>query len=115
MDTEKLERLFREYERAFDQLDFTTIAKKYPDNFLSAGPKGSMAQNKQKFEDWAKQASEMYRSIGQNAARIISKKIISISNEYCMVTVHWGVTYEKTGDKPVEFDVSYIVQDIDGI
>jgi len=28
------------------------------------------------------------------------------------VKVHWGVTFEKTGDKLIEFDVSYIVQKI---
>ena len=31
-----------------------------------------------------------------------------------MVVVHWGVTFEKTGEKPIEFDVSYIVQETDG-
>ena len=35
-----------------------------------------------------------------------------ISNEYTMVVVRWGVIFEKTGPKPIEFDVSYIVQDI---
>ncbi len=29
--------------------------------------------------------------------------------DYVMVTIHWGVTFE-TLDKPVEFDVSYLVQ-----
>jgi len=27
-----------------------------------------------------------------------------------MVKVHWGVTFQKTGDKLIEFDVSYLVQ-----
>ena len=27
-----------------------------------------------------------------------------------MVKVHWGVTFKKTGDKLIEFDVSYFVQ-----
>ena len=26
-----------------------------------------------------------------------------------MVTVHWGVTFRKTGNELIEFDVSYIV------
>jgi len=26
-----------------------------------------------------------------------------------MVKIHWGVTFKKTGDKPIEFDISYIV------
>ena len=32
------------------------------------------------------------------------------SNEYSMVKVHWGVTFRKTGDRLVEFDVTYLVQ-----
>ena len=28
-----------------------------------------------------------------------------------MVTVHWAVKFEKTGEQVIEFDVSYIVQE----
>ena len=28
-----------------------------------------------------------------------------------MVTVHWGVTFGKTGDEMTEFDVTYIIQE----
>jgi hypothetical protein len=34
---------------------------------------------------------------------------MEISNEYAIVTVRWGVTFEKTGERVIEFDVSYIV------
>jgi hypothetical protein len=37
-----------------------------------------------------------------------------ISNEYSMVLVHWGVTFRKTGDRRIEFDVSYLVQHTGG-
>jgi hypothetical protein len=33
-----------------------------------------------------------------------------ISNEYSMVHVHWGATFRNTGDKPIEFDVTHLVQ-----
>ncbi len=112
MNTTKLEKLFSDYEKSFSRLDIKAIAKDYTDTFISAGPKGTIAQNKKEFEKKAEEASAFYKSIGQNSAQIISKKIIPISNEYCMVTVHWGVTFEKTGDKLIEFNVSYIVQDI---
>lgn len=112
MDRQKIEALFAEYENAFNKLDLKTISQHYPDTFISAGPKGTIAQNKKEFESKAEQAADMYRSIGQNSAKILSKKITPISNEYCMVTVHWGVTFEKTGDEVVEFDVSYIVQQL---
>lgn len=37
---------------------------------------------------------------------------VIISKEYSMVKVQWGVTFKKTGDKMIEFDVSYLVQKI---
>ncbi len=34
-----------------------------------------------------------------------------INNEYSMVKVHWGVTFKKTGNKLIEFDVTYFIQE----
>jgi hypothetical protein len=34
---------------------------------------------------------------------------MSISNDYPWIKVHWGVTFKKTGDRPVGSDVSYFV------
>ncbi len=109
MDNAQIEKLFIEYERAFNDLDVKRSAEFFPDTFISAGPKGTIAQNKKDFLKKAEQASAFYRSVGQTSAKIISKNIIPISDQYTMVTVHWGVTFRKTGDKLIEFDVSYIV------
>ena len=111
MNQGKLEQLFKKYEKAFAKLEFEKIAELYTDTFISAGPEGTIAQNKNDFLYKAKQASEFYKSIGQNSAKILSKSEIPVSKEYTMVTVHWGVTFEKTGDKVIQFDVSYIVQE----
>ena len=32
---------------------------------------------------------------------------------YSMVVVRWGITFEKTGSKLIEFDISYIIQETD--
>jgi hypothetical protein len=109
MDTAQIEKLFLEYEKAFNDLDVKKSAEFFADTFISAGPKGTIAQNKKDFMQKAEQASAFYRSVGQTSARIISKNIIPISDQYTMVTVHWGVTFQKTGDELIEFDVSYIV------
>lgn len=114
MEIQKIEELFCKYEDAFRRLDMEPIAEHYNEHFLSAGPKGVIAQNKNEFFSLSKQAAGLYRSLGQNDAQIISKKIIPISNEYTLVTVHWGVRYEKAGNKLIEFDVSYLVQEIEG-
>ena len=34
-----------------------------------------------------------------------------ISNNYSMVVVRWGLTFDQTGNKLVEFDRSYIIQE----
>lgn len=109
MSREQLDTLFKQYETAFDKLDLKTISHYYADTFISAGPKGVIAQNKKEFEEKAEQAVEFYRSVGQKSARIISKRIMPICDKYSMVVVRWGVTFEKTGSKTIEFDITYIV------
>ncbi|HXL55551.1 MAG TPA: DUF4440 domain-containing protein [Chitinophagaceae bacterium] len=111
MNTEQLEKLFNEYERAFNKLDIRKNAEFFADTFISAGPKGTIAQNKNDFLQKAEQASEFYKSIGQTSAKILSKKLLPISDQYTMVTLHWGVTFQKTGNELIEFDVTYLVQE----
>ncbi|HKC34941.1 MAG TPA: hypothetical protein VKB95_02730, partial [Chitinophagaceae bacterium] len=94
-----------------NNLDLKTIADYYADTFISAGPKGTITESKKDFVEKAGQAADFYRSVGQTSARIVSKRIMPICNEYSMVVIRWGVTFEKTGTKPIEFDVSYIVQE----
>ncbi len=112
MNRDQLDTLFKQYESAFNRLDLQTSSGFYADTFISAGPKGTIAESKEEFERKAKEAAEFYKSVGQNSARIISKRTMPISNEYSMVVIRWGVTFEKTGSRVIEFDVSYFVQEI---
>ncbi len=106
----KIEQLFAGYEKAFSDLDFKKSASFFADTFISAGPKGTIAQNKKEFEEKAEQASEFYKSVGQTSAKLLSMSETAISDAYTIVTIHWGVTFRKTGSEVVEFDVSYLVQ-----
>ena len=105
-----IKKLFREYEKAFNSLDTRKNAKLMADTFISAGPKGTIAQSKKEFLNMAGKAAAFYKKVGQTGAKILSMKEYPLSDSYTMVTVHWGVTFKKTGRKPVEFDVSYLVQ-----
>lgn len=107
---EKIQNLFSEYEKAFSALDFRRIADWYSDSFISAGPKGTITQNKKEFLESAEKATEFYEKVGQTSARILSIEEEPISDHYTMVKVLWGAFFKKTGDEPVEFDVSYLVQ-----
>jgi hypothetical protein len=110
MSREQLDTLFKQYETSFDKLDVRSLADYCADNFISAGPKGTIAQTKKEFEEKGKEAVKFYRSVGRNSAKIISKRIMPISDCYSMVVIRWGVTFEKTGSKLVEFDITYIIQ-----
>ncbi len=109
---DKLEKLFNEYEHCFGKLDFKKMTALFSDSFISAGRKGTLAENKKQFIQKAAEASTFYQQLGMNSAKILSRYELSISDNYSMVTIHWGVSFKKTGDQKVEFDVSYIVQKI---
>ena len=111
MSRDQLDTLFKEYETAFDKLDVKTISGYCADSFISAGPKGSITQSRKDYEKKADQATKFYKSIGRKSAKIISKRIMPICNDYSMVVVRWGITFDKTGNKLIEFDISYIIQE----
>lgn len=108
---EQIDTFFADFEKHFSALDVRAQADAYADTFISAGPKGTIAQGKQDLIKKAQQAADFYKSVGQTGAKIISKQEQPITNEYTMVTVHWGVTFEKTGSQLHEFDVTYIIQE----
>ena len=112
MSRDQLDNLFKEYETAFDKLDVKTISGYCADSFISAGPKGSITQSRKDYEKKVEQATKFYKSVGRKSAKIISKRVMPICNDYSMVVVRWGITFDKTGNKLIEFDTSYIIQEI---
>jgi len=60
MSRDQLDNLFKDYETAFDKLDLKTISGYCADSFISAGPKGSMAQSKKEYEKKAEQVVQFY-------------------------------------------------------
>lgn len=107
---DSIKKLFVEYERAFNALEVEKQVPFFAEHFISAGPKGSIAQGRDEFAKMASKAAEFYRSVGQTSAKILSMDETAISNEYSMVRVHWGVTFKKTGDRLIEFVVTYFIQ-----
>ncbi len=108
--TEAIKKLFLGYEKAFNALDVEKQVQFFAEHFISAGPRGSIAQGRDEFAKLANKAAEFYRSVGQTSAKILSQDEIPISNEYSMVRIHWGVTFKKTGNRLIEFDVTYFIQ-----
>lgn len=85
------------------------MAGLYAEQFVAAGPKGVISQGRDQFLNNADKAAEFYRSVGQEAATLISAKETWFGEFYVMVTVHWGARF-KALPELVEFDVSYLVQ-----
>jgi ketosteroid isomerase-like protein len=106
-------KLFAGYEKAFDALDIEKQVDFFAETFISAGPRGTIAQGRDEFMKMSREVAGYYRSVGQTGAKILSMKETAISGEYSFVTVHWGATFRKLGDKPVEFDVTYVIQKTD--
>ena len=105
----KLKKLFDAYEKAYSELDLETTATFFADTFISAGPKGTIAQSKKEFLSKAKQAADFYRKVGLEYGKILSTKEIQLGDHHSLVEVHWGAKFRKTGYKLIEFDVSYVV------
>ncbi len=107
---DSIKKLFTEYEKAFNVLEVEKQVPLFAEHFISAGPKGSIAQGRDEFAKMANKAAEFYRSVGQTSSKILSMDETPISDEYSMVKVRWGVTFKKTGNKLIEFDVTYFIQ-----
>ena len=105
-----VKRFFSEYEKAFNELDMRKSAEFFADSFISAGPNGTITTSKKDFLESGQKAVDFYRSVGQKSAKIFSLEESPITDQYSLVKVIWGVTFEKTGGKPIEFDVSYLLQ-----
>jgi Uncharacterized conserved protein len=110
LERDPVQRLFNGYEKAFAELDTKKNAEYFADTFISAGPRGAISQSKAEFLSMAHQAADFYRSVGQTSARILTLQEVPISDGYSLVKVHWGVTFRTTGDRLIEFDVSYLLQ-----
>ena len=111
--TDAIKKLFAEYEEAFNAHDVEKQVPFFAEHFIFVGLQGSIAQGRDEFAKMASEAAKFYRSIGQKSAKILSMDETTISREYSMVKIHWGVTFEKTGNKLIEFDVTYIIQKTD--
>ncbi len=57
-----IEKLFAEYERAFNALEVEKQVPFFAEHFISAGSRGSIAQGRDEFARMASKAAEFYRA-----------------------------------------------------
>ncbi len=119
---EVVNKLFERYQDLFCQAiqgkaDMDQITSSYASAIIGATPAGVMAsQNDELFKEALKKGFDHYRSIGTKDMRIRSVRISSIDEYHCVAHVAWTACYrrEDQSDLSVDFDVHYLVQNLDG-
>jgi hypothetical protein len=106
----KLERFFKEFEKAIAEHDFAKLGGLYGDSTVIAGPRGSAIRTKADVLVQARNASTFYKSVGQTSLKILSICQTQITECYSLVKICWGATFHAPRDRVVEFDDSYLVQ-----
>lgn len=105
-----LRSFFDQYAQATNEMKASTVAGFYADNFIAAGPKGNRVfQNDDKFLQWLNQLKEFNQQTGMGKMRVVRFQESPISGHYQMVTIEWGLTFQKTGDELITFNISYFV------
>ncbi len=101
--------LFAEYGKAFNALEVEKQMPFFAEHFISAGPRGQyrtgeMSPLKRRVRQWG--STGAWADVRKNSfnGRNLNQQ------EYSMVKVHWRVTFVKTGNKLIEFDVTYFIQ-----
>lgn len=106
-----LRAFFERYAKASRSEDPQALAAMYAASFLVGGPQGSMTfANDASFVDWLKQVYDFNQQHGMRSLEVVSVAPVALSPLHTLAIVRWGARFEKTGDRLVEFQISYLVE-----
>jgi len=87
------------------------LAGLYAPTFIVGGPQGSRAfTNDVSFIEWLRQVASFNRQHGMRGLTVMSIRDVTLSPLHTLATVTWGARFEKTGDRVIEFDISYLLE-----
>ncbi len=87
------------------------LAPLYAPTFIVGGPHGSQAfANDATFLDWLRQVGDFNRDHGMRSLVVVTLRDMTLSARHLVATVRWGAQFEKTGERVVEFDISYLLE-----
>jgi hypothetical protein len=110
-----LRAFFDRYAKASREGDRGALAAMYAASFIVGGPEGSMTfANDARFLDWLDQVFAFNRRQGMRGLQVISLDAVLLSPLHSLAVVNWGARFERTGDRLVEFRISYLVESRDG-
>lgn len=103
---------FERYARASFGGEPERLADFYDDSFLAAGPAGGAAfNNDDSFLAWLRDVRVFNQKSGMTSLAVESiEEEAQIGHAYQLVTVTWVSTFERTGETPIRFRISYIIR-----
>jgi hypothetical protein len=106
-----LDRFFSRYAQLSTGPRPEDLAPLYAPTFIVGGPEGSQAfANDARFIEWLQQVTTFNRKRGMQALTVVSIRDISLSPLHTLASVTWGARFEATGDRLVEFEISYLLE-----
>ena len=113
---ERLGDFFRRYAIVSLGPEPEKLADFYDTSFLAAGPKGGAAfRNDDAFLKWLRGVHEFNAKSGMTSMSVGSIEETSVSADYTLVTVEWAATFERTGETPLRFKISYLLRESAGL
>lgn len=87
------------------------LAGLYAPTFIVGGPQGSQAfTNDASFIEWVRQVADFNRQHGMRDLTVVSVRDTTLSPIHTLATVTWATRFEKTGDRLIEFEISYLLE-----
>jgi hypothetical protein len=105
---------FEGYAAASQNEDPRALACLYAPTFIVGGPKGSQAfANDDKFLEWIHQVRAFNQRAGMTSLVPIAVEERTLSPIHSLATVTWSSRFARTGDKPIDFRIAYLVETAD--
>lgn len=88
------------------------LAGFYASGFAMAGPRGVYGGlNDERFLGWLGHVQAFNRESGMKSLRPVAVPYeVVVGPDHRLVTVRWGACFDATGDREIEFEVSYLLQ-----
>jgi hypothetical protein len=109
-----LDQFFSRYAELSMAPEPEALASLYAPTFIVGGPQGSQAfTNDARFVQWLRQVATFNRWHGMRGLTAIAIRDVTLSPRHALATVTWSARFEKTGDRAIDFEISYLLERIE--
>jgi hypothetical protein len=112
---EMLRDFFRRYADVSLGPEPEKLAEFYDASFLAAGPKGGAAfRNDETFLAWLQDVHAFNVRSGMTSMTVDGVSETPVGAGYTLVTADWAATFQRTGESPIRFTISYLLRQSEG-